>query len=40
MKAFWDAFDALPADQFYLSLAAFLIALGLIERAYRMRGVA
>lgn len=39
MRAFWDAFDAMPADQFYVALAAFLIALGLIERAYRLRGV-
>jgi hypothetical protein len=38
VKAFFDAFDALPADQFYVALAAFLIALGLVERAWRMRG--
>jgi hypothetical protein len=31
-------FDALPADQFYLALAAFLLSLGLAERAWRMRG--
>lgn len=39
MKAFFDVFDALPADQFYLALAAFLVALGLVERAHRLRGV-
>lgn len=40
MRALWDTFDTLPSDQFYMSLAALLLALGLIERAYRMRGVA
>jgi hypothetical protein len=38
VRAFFDAFDALPADQFYLALAAFLVALGIVERAHRMRG--
>lgn len=37
MRAFWDAFDAMPADRLYLVLAALLIALGLVERAHRLR---
>jgi hypothetical protein len=38
MKAFFDAFDAVPADQILLGLAAFLIALGIVERAHRLKG--
>jgi hypothetical protein len=38
VRAFFDALDAMPADQFYLALAAFLLVLGLVERAHRMRG--
>lgn len=38
MRAFWDAIDAMPSDLFLLACAAFLLALGLAERAYRMRG--
>lgn len=39
MRPLFDALDAMPADQFYLALAAFLVALGIVERAHRMRGV-
>lgn len=37
MTAVWDAFDAVPTDIFLLACAGFLIALGLIERAYKLR---
>lgn len=39
MATFWDRFDAVPTDTFLLVCAAFLIALGLLERAAKLRGI-
>lgn len=38
MRPFFDAIDAVPADQFYIALGALLLSLGIVERAWRLRG--